>query len=265
MRDKLLNTYALLFGRPAFLKLNRFLYHAAIKGMGVLNYKNDYLSGEDGFLKKFLKGKKNPVVFDVGANVGRYAQMILKYNNTTEIHCFEPHPSTFKKLENTFNSTQRKQVNLNNLGVGNQTSTLELYDYEATDGTSHASIYKDVIETLHAKKAIAVKIDVIDLNSYITSNQISQIDLLKIDTEGNELNVLKGLGDQLNNGTIQAIHFEFIEMNIISKSSFKEFWDILAEFELYRLLPRGKMIRINEYIALECEIYAFQNIIALKK
>lgn len=233
--------------------------------MGVLNYKDDYLSGEDGFLKKFLTKKSKPIVFDVGANVGRYSQMILQYNSDAIVHCFEPHPSTFKKLENSFSFSQKQQIKLNNLGVGEKISTLELYDYESTDGTSHASIYKDVIESLHAKKAIAVNIDVVDLNSYLLKNNISQIDLLKIDTEGNELNVLKGLGNKLNNGTIQAIHFEFNEMNIISKSSFKDFWDLLSDFELYRLLPRGKMIHIDQYIALEYEIYAFQNIIALKK
>jgi FkbM family methyltransferase len=245
------------------IKINRFLFHASIKGMGVLNYKDDKISGEEGFLKSFLKGKKSPVVLDVGANVGRYAQMILLFNPDTQLHCFEPHPSTFKKLHETLKGYDNKIV-LVNKGAGIEQSILQLHDYENGDGTSHASLYKEVIEDMHHRQSVAVDVQVIDLKSYLLANEINNVDLLKIDTEGNELNVLKGLGDGLYSGKIKAIHFEFNEMNIASKSTFKDFWDLLKDYQLYRLLPNGKMLRIEQYITLECELYAFQNIVAIR-
>jgi len=76
----------------------------------------------------------------------------------------------------------------------------------------------------------------------------------------------KSLGEKyLSEKKIKAIHFEFNEMNIISKISFKNFWDLLIGFEFYRMLPGGNLIRLKKYSPLSCEIYAFQNIVAILK
>jgi FkbM family methyltransferase len=262
LRNRLLNIYATLFGRPGFIKLNRFLFHAALKGMGVLNYHNDRISGEDGFLRRFLAGKKSPVVLDVGSNVGRYAQMVLHYNPESVVHCFEPHPSTFMRLQENFSDTSHK-VTMVNKGVGVEDAVLSLYDYSSEEGTSHASIHKGVIEEMHQQDAVAVQVGIINLKSYLKDNQIQKVDLLKIDTEGNELNVLKGLEEYLSPDVIKTIHFEFNEMNILSKCTFKDFWDLLSDYKLYRLLPNGRMLRIEQYIAAESELYAYQNIVAI--
>jgi hypothetical protein len=39
------------------------------------------------------------IAFDVGANLGRWSQMLLKANPDCSIHAFEPSPSTFRNLE----------------------------------------------------------------------------------------------------------------------------------------------------------------------
>lgn len=54
-------------------------------------------------------------------------------------------------------------------------------------------------------------------------------------------------------------------MNIVSKVSFKDFWDYLKEYEFYRILPGGELLKIKNYSPIGCEIYAFQNIVALLK
>ncbi|MCB0370390.1 MAG: FkbM family methyltransferase [Bacteroidetes bacterium] len=257
-----MSLYVKIFAKPSFIKWNRFLYHASLKGMGVLNYKNDKESGEEAFLEKTLKGLNAPVVFDVGANVGRYSKNILKINSSAKLHSFEPHPSTFQKLSETMKGLAS---NLNNKGVGKEKASLKLFDYQDQDGSSHASIYKGVIEEIHNKKAVSHEVDVISLESYLKEQQISNIDLLKIDTEGNELNVLLGLGSFLKEGKVEVIHFEFNEMNIFSKTSFKDFWDLLKNYNIFRLLPNGRMLKINEYVGVDCEIYAYQNIIAIKR
>src|SRR5690606_27482528 len=136
-------------------------------------------------------------------------------------HCFEPHPRTFDKLKN--NLQDFKVIECINKGVGDRKSTLDLFDYAESEGSTHATFHKGVIEGLREKKARSIQVDVIDLETYLIEAKIDEVDLLKIDTEGNELSVLNGLGKFLSDKKIHAIHFEFNEMNIISKSSFKDF------------------------------------------
>lgn len=261
LRDSLLNTYAFFMGRPSLIKLNRFVYHASLKAMGILNFESDYLNGENQFLKSLLSSKSKPIIIDVGANIGKYAQLVFDSNPKSRIYCFEPHPKTFKKLKENLQNYQL--VELINKGVGDRKSTLELFDYAESEGSTHATFHKGVIEGLREKKVGSIEVDVIDLDSYLLSTKIDTVDLLKIDTEGNELNVLKGLRKALKNNKVDTIHFEFNEMNIISKSYFKDFWDLLEGYKFYRILPNGRLLRFEKYIPAECEIYAYQNIVAI--
>jgi FkbM family methyltransferase len=258
---KLINIYSRLFGRKLFFKFNHFIYSCSLRGLGVFNYYDEKISSESelNFLKKYLCSIKNPVVFDVGANIGNYSKKILQVNANAIIHVFEPHPTTFKKLTENINKTSCFS---NNVGVGHEKGSLELFDYLDEDGSSHASLYKNVIQEIHKKEAISHLVPIITLSDYIKTNNILTIDLLKIDTEGNEFNVLKGLGNECKP---KAIQFEFNEMNIISKVSFKDFWDLLPDYSFFRILPNGELLRIENYIAADCEIYTYQNIVAKLK
>lgn len=82
--------------------------------------------------------------------------------------------------------------------------------------------------------------------------------------EGNELAVLKGGEKSISEGKIKAIHFEFNEMNVSSRVFFRDFWKLLKDYQIYRLLPR-EMLEINHYSPLTCEIFAYQNIVAILK
>jgi len=138
--------YGYLFARNIFRKLNMFLYHISLRGLGVLNYQGEYLTGEKGWLRGYLKDKVKPIVLDVGANVGNYSKNVLSSNASCSIFAFEPHPVTFKKLVANTTSSQFKAFNV---GVGIENGTLSLYDYDTKDGSAHASLYKDVIKDLH--------------------------------------------------------------------------------------------------------------------
>jgi FkbM family methyltransferase len=251
--------YAFLFGKKIFTKFNKFLYHLSLRGLGVLNYRNTYLTGENHWIKNFLKNKNPVTIIDVGANIGRYSKEILTVCPNACLFAFEPHPKTYVALTNNIESNNFKSFNL---GVGDKNEKLTLYDYDKSSGNSHASLYKEVIEDIHKGKSVAYDISVVKLDDFLKEQKI---DLLKIDTEGNELNVLLGSKNYLSNNKINAIHFEFNEMNIISRVFFKDFFDVLPNYIFYRLLPGGKLLEIKEYSPLNCEIFAFQNIIAILK
>lgn len=262
MLNTIYKAYGYLFARNMFRKWNMFLYHISLRGLGVLNFQSEYLTGEKAWLKRYLKDKVNPIILDVGANVGNYSKDIISYNNSCSIFAFEPHPTTYTKLKSNIIVNNFQAFNV---GIGNANGILELYDYDTNDGSQHASLYRDVIKDLHKGNPISHTVEIIVLDEFLMSQNLQVIDLLKIDTEGNEFNVLLGCKAFLKNRQIKAIHFEFNEMNIISKVSFKDFWDYLKDYEFYRILPGGELLKIKNYSPISCEIYAFQNIVAILK
>ena len=88
--------------------------------------------------------------------------------------------------------------------------------------------------------------------------------MLKIDTEGHEFAVLRGASNLLKTGRIDVIHFEFNEMNVVSRVFFKDIWDFLPNYDFYRMLPDG-LAQIKNYSPVFCEIFAYQNIVAKLK
>jgi FkbM family methyltransferase len=201
------------------------------------------------------------VVFDVGANVGNYSKKLRKSNPEVDIFCFEPHPVNFKALKTNASNLNLK---LFQCGVGSSTGVLNLYDYADDDGSSHASFYKDVIEEIHNRKAVGHQVNIIALDQFVEQNGIDRVSLLKIDTEGHEMEVLKGFERWIRAGKVDLIHFEFNEMNVVSRVFFKDFWDFLPNYNFYRMLPHG-LLPIRNYSPISCEIFAYQNIVASLK
>jgi FkbM family methyltransferase len=259
MYDLIKSLYRRLFCGKAFYKYNKILFDLSKHGIGILNFENSRVSGEAFFVERF-KTLKNGTVFDIGAHMGDYSELLRRTNDSLDIYCFEPHPVTFAKLQ----THARKGVNVYNLAIGNTNGEFKLFDYKDKDGSEHATVYKEVIESIHKGSPIEHTVQMKKLDDFIAENKIPVINLLKIDAEGHELDILKGCENSLRNNIIEIIHFEFNEMNVVSRVFFKDFWDMLPDFYFYRMLPDA-LIRIEEYNPLLCELFAFQNIAAIRK
>jgi FkbM family methyltransferase len=256
----LFDTYAYLFGRKKFYRLNRALFQLSIRGLGILNYKDTLASGERHFLQELLPNLAIPVVLDVGANRGDYSSDVLSVNPNARIFAFEPHPTTFQGLSERLSPCG---VQVINAACGKTAGQMLLYDYVAA-GSAHASVYKEVIEGLHHKEACAHNVEVIDLDTFVSNHGIGFIDLLKVDTEGHEFDVLGGAKTSLRERRIGAIQFEFNEMNLISRTFMRDFFVALPEFEFYRMVRDG-LVPLDEQPPFLSEIFQFQNIVALLK
>lgn len=259
MFQLILKAYRFLFARTFFYKFNRLLYRCGLSGLGVLNYENSNSSGERNFLEKILKKMEAPVIFDVGANVGNYTKTILDISPKSKIYMFEPHPKTYAILLRNLSS--QESIVSNNLAVGSETSILKLYDYK-NQPSSHASLYKEVIEDIHYAQSESYDVQVVTLDDFTLENSIEHIDLLKIDVEGHELNVVKGASRLLLESRISVIQFEFNEMNAVSHNFIRDFMSILPNFKFYRLLP-NEFLPLTSYSPVMIEIFAYQNIIAV--
>lgn len=268
MNDVIINIYRTIFSRRMFYRFNYHVYKMSLRGLGVFNSEGNASTGETHFLQYLAKKIKVKTIFDVGANDGGYATEVRSYFPKAEIYSFEPHPLTFKLLQEKAKTYNLKTYNY---AVGSGSERVLLWDFaddaalKDTQPTSAlASIHKDVIENFHHQKAQSFEVKQIKLDSFVKKNKINEIDFLKIDTEGYEYEVLKGAKKLIEESRIHVIQFEFNEMNAYGKIFLKDFVDILDGYTFYRLMPKGFMA-LKTYRPITHEIFGFQNIIAVSK
>jgi len=155
-------------------------------------------------------GKPNlgDYIFDVGANKGMTSRLFLKLYKEINIIAFEP-LSIFK-----FKSDQ---VELMKIAIGaeigsakffickhNASSSLILPDYSSNWLGVKAKVLGFEAKDLYNE--IDVLVSTVD--KVVSENKIANIFLLKIDTEGGELNVIKGAVQALRMGIIKNIQLE---------------------------------------------------------
>ena len=100
------------------------------------------------------------------------------------------------------------------------------------------------------------------LDRFMKDAGIEMIDLLKIDTEGHDLSVLKGARQALHDRRIRMIQFEFIPANIATGATMHGFFAMLAGYRIYRICLNGDLWPLDIYDTKRCEIFVTQNLIA---
>ncbi len=261
MKRTLLSLYTFVFTRPQFRGFNEKIVKIGLKGLGFLFSHEPKSNGELAFLKLVVQEFKVDSIFDVGANEGNYSKQCFDLGFKGTIHCFEPHPKTHTNLQQ---SMARLPVAIHNIGFSNVEGTANIFDHKVGDGSEHASLFEGVIHSIHKDETVKHEIVLTTIDSFLLKNNISHIGLLKIDTEGNEFNILLGAKNALKNKKIDIIHFEFNEMNTISRVFMKDFVEYLSNYDLYRLLPYG-FLKIKYESSLLNEIFSYQNIVAVRK
>ena len=254
--------YRRLFVGVRWYRVNRFLHELSLRGLGILNYENDRVSGERHTLVRALTGTSDarPVVLDVGANVGNYARSVMQLCPEARVFAFEPHPGTFAR---TAAAAREDGFTAVNAACGAEVGQLMLFDYEGHEsGSEHASLYADVIEGIHGGRPAGREVAVTTIDAFVAEHGIEHIRLLKIDTEGHEAAVLRGARKTLASGMVDLVQFEFNEMHVASRTFFRDFIDLLPGFRLHRVLPDGWVPLPYEPVS--CEIFAFQNILAVR-
>src|SRR5271166_3137622 len=227
---------------------------------GILQYQNPIVSGERYVIQNVLSKyscNKSLRIIDVGANIGDYTQELLNYYPNADIIAFEPHPIAFLKIAERF-AKKCDRVSTYNLALGSKNGEFTLYDYEANSDNSHSSFYPEVIEEIHRGKLTKNTVQVVALDDFCQQHAIERIDLLKIDTEGHELEVLRGARDLLTKGCIKLIQFEFNEMNVYSRAFLRDFYEMLNGYRLFRL-AEDRLLSLGDYDT-RYEIFKFQNI-----
>lgn len=140
-------------------------------------------------------------------------------------------------------------------GLSNAAGTALIYfPFEGCGGTS---IYSRLPEFMNH----SVTSEKIILDTLAKHAGEQCVDVLKIDVEGHEMAVLEGAGKKLSE--IGIIQFEFGESQLNSKNSFRDFWDVLKEFRVFRCVVDGLYL-IPKY-SHWLERYGTSNFIAINK
>lgn len=242
------------------LDLLTFSYNA----MGILKYENNCISGEHYFIFDVLTRAISdpcPTLFDVGANQGDYSAELRSAFAEAELYAFEPNPHTFKVLQSKLSSPRDHTYCI---GLGTSVHTQLMYTYADALDSQHASLFSAVFSDLHhAKSVISMRIQMTALDEFCLENSIAHIDFLKIDTEGYELEVLRGAKKMLDERQIDIIQFEFNETHVASRVFLRDFYAILHAYNIYRL-DTNRLIPLFDYDARN-EIFQFQNFVAILK
>lgn len=150
-----------------------------------------------------ILNRSDPTIFDVGANVGQTAKSLRRIFSSPRIHCFEPSPTTFSLLAQSIGAAPN--ISINNIGLGDQPGTLELNENDYSDMSSFLQ-FGDVWGSV--KNRVHVPISTVD--AYCAERNISQIDLLKTDTQGYDFHVLRGGDRKISSGQVRFILTEIV-------------------------------------------------------
>ncbi|MBA7622421.1 hypothetical protein ES703_29798 [subsurface metagenome] len=136
------------------------------------------------------------VFVDVGANIGHLSAIAGGIVGTTgEVHCFEPVPEYYRRLRILATNNPRYRIITNNCALGDMDGTVRMRVC-TTGNIGRNTIVGDWMG-VDATREIEVPIRRLD--SYLREHNIERINLIKIDTEGYEVPVIRGLSGYFEN------------------------------------------------------------------
>ena len=147
------------------------------------------------------------VCVDVGAHEGLFVDLLLANLNHPTIHAFEPAPGPFARLKSRHGATPG--VTLVNAGLGREPGAIEFNIYDNQTLNSFLPMLPAGASTLGGPKLVETRsVPVFSLDSYAASSGLAHISLLKIDTQGYELQVLQGAERTLSEGNVGTVLVE---------------------------------------------------------
>ncbi|MBI4913948.1 MAG: FkbM family methyltransferase [Acidobacteria bacterium] len=150
----------------------------------------------------------SPIILDVGANRGQTIDMMCRIFRNPRIIAFEPSKKMFEELEN---KKFEAEVSCYNMALGAEVGTREFHEYENPLLSSALKLREEGGHPFQNVREIALnRVEISTVDSTISSLGLHRIDLLKIDTQGFDLQVLQGSQKGFERRTIRQV---LVELN----------------------------------------------------
>lgn len=190
------------------------------------------------------------VVLDVGANVGQSTSVYVEKFKHAKIFSFEPFTESFEKLQ--LKSRINKNVACFQKALGNSSGQMKVQLQEKSTQNS-LSTNRNKVNHAGAKTEL---IEVITLDEFVKTKGISQIDFIKIDTEGFETEVLMGGEDIIRSGKVNLISLE-IGINDHERTTFyNEIHPYLTErgYDVLGFYKQSQSLYTKSRFLMHCDV-----------
>lgn len=196
---------------------------------------------------RLLIAKQDPVCIDVGANEGQTISFLRKYFDRPRIYAFEPSADMFSILKS---KQYGELVEIFNLALGDREERRELVKFSLPVMNSLLRMDPSIQNPFRDMEAIATEpVDVTTLDLFFRKHNISAVDLLKVDTQGFDLRVLRGAQASLASGIVRNV---YVELNFVpmygGQSSAREIDDFLAGHG-FKLVDYYEKARVGPAVA----------------
>lgn len=198
------------------------------------------LSGYDASItivaERFLG--KGDIVADIGAHVGLVTRPLARIvGSEGRVYAFEPDPALFSLLK--FNTATFPQVNVQRLAISSHTHTAAFH-LHPTSGMSNS-----LVNAWEGSSQIEVQCSSFD--DWVGLKSVSKIRLVKIDVEGAEPLVLRGMHQTLSSINKPLIVMEFCPKNLGSYESEEEIFGIFENYgySVHAIGTKGSLHRLH--------------------
>lgn len=173
-------------------------------------------------------------IFDVGCNKGFYTDYLLNtIGNNHNYYLFDPSERFYNIVSEKFKGFNN--IHINNIGVSDLNEG-DINFYELISGDDDV----EGMSSLNNRKVFSKynydinKINTINLDTFISEQKISNVDFIKIDTEGQELKILNGLKNSFKNKIINSLQIEYGDCSIENGFNLNDIINFINQYD-YKL------------------------------
>ena len=190
--------------------MHRALIKTAIKKrigwlIGKPYRRDDYLT----CAYRVLSDVTNPVVLDIGCNIGTTALPLARRFPTSKIIAVDAHPTALSRLLRNIQINRIQNVSIVAAAISDTGDMARIFTEPRNSGGNRLSGFEGRTDLAPFKTYDNINVPSLRLDKVAAEMNITHCDMLKIDVEGYELHVLKSLGSDLSPKNYSTVICEF--------------------------------------------------------